>query len=88
MDRKANVNRNGVGIALFGPFGISVEYALIFDFLATNNVEEYEVYEALVLGLQLVLKVRALSLLVYHNSQLIVNQFNEKYKVKDVIMSQ
>lgn len=48
MDRVTNMNGNGTRIAFFGPFNISIEYALRLDFSITNYMVKYE---AFILGL-------------------------------------
>ncbi|CAL2231421.1 unnamed protein product [Prunus armeniaca] len=75
-------NRVGakVGIFLSSPKEIELEYSIILDFSASNNVAEYE---ALVLGLKIVGLLKICNLKVYSDSQLIVNQANEEYATKD-----
>ncbi|KAL5540936.1 hypothetical protein UlMin_044912 [Ulmus minor] len=53
--------------------------ALRFRFKATNNQAEYE---ALLAGLRLAKEVSARHLLIYSDSQLIVNQVNSEYQAK------
>ncbi|KAL5560487.1 hypothetical protein UlMin_036698 [Ulmus minor] len=53
--------------------------ALRFRFKATNNQAEYE---ALLAGLRLAKEVSARHLLIYRDSQLIVNQVNSEYQAK------
>ena len=43
IDGAANAKGNGAGLILTSPDGISVEYALKFGLLTSNNEEKYEV---------------------------------------------
>ncbi|GKU88970.1 hypothetical protein SLEP1_g3175 [Rubroshorea leprosula] len=61
----------GAGAILLGPDGYRSEHALKFNFDATNNMAEYE---ALLLGLQLVVKLKVAMIQIYSDSQLVVNQ--------------
>ncbi|GKV48213.1 hypothetical protein SLEP1_g55039 [Rubroshorea leprosula] len=68
---------------LIGPEGYRSEHALKFNFDATNNMAEYE---ALLLGLQLVLELKVMAIRVYSDSQLVVNQVNSVCEVVDPVM--
>ncbi|KAL5570576.1 hypothetical protein UlMin_027151 [Ulmus minor] len=59
--------------------GVRLSCALRFRFKAINNQAEYE---ALLAGLRLAKEVSARHLLIYSDSQLIVNQVNSKYQAK------
>lgn len=50
MDGASNARGYGAGLILANPDGVAVEYALRFDFKASNNKAEYE---ALIVGLNL-----------------------------------
>ena len=62
MDGSSNSSGSGAGIILTGSDGDVAEYALWFEFLATNNEAEYE---ALIVGLRLTKDMR-----VKHLSQI------------------
>lgn len=66
-------------------WGYHHEYALWFKFRASNNESEYE---ALIAGLRLAKFMGARSTRVFSNSQLVVNQINEKYQAKDERMAE
>lgn len=53
-------------------------YRLIFT--CTNNTTEYE---ALVIGIKLVVEWKIVELQVFGDSQLVINQFNYEYQTKD-----
>ncbi|MCS5023615.1 ribonuclease HI family protein, partial [Staphylococcus aureus] len=71
------------GIILEGPEGYQAEYALRFQFKASNNMAEYE---ALVTGLRLAKEVGAQNLKVYSDSQLVVNQVTGNFETKNSTM--
>lgn len=70
----------GAGLVLIDLKGIRMEYALKFDFPATNNKVEYE---ALLIGLKLAREVGANKLTVYTDSQLVAGQVAGDMTVKD-----
>ncbi|KAL5579783.1 hypothetical protein UlMin_012225 [Ulmus minor] len=70
---------SGAGVILVSPEGVRLSCALRFCFKATNNQVEYE---ALLAGLRLAKEVSARHLLIYSDSQLIVNQVNSEYQAK------
>ncbi|KAL5574153.1 hypothetical protein UlMin_023750 [Ulmus minor] len=79
VDRSSTDNFSGAGVILVSPEGVRLSCALRFRFKATNNQAEYE---ALLAGLRLAKEVSAHHLLIYSDSQLIVNQVNSKYQAK------
>ena len=79
VDGFSTDNCSGVGIILVSPGGVRLSCALRFRFKVTNNQAEYEV---LLTGLRLAKKVSACHLLIYSDSQLIVNQVNSKHQAK------
>ena len=76
MDGSSNEQGAGAGVMLISPEGRRILYALRLDFPATNNEAEYE---ALLAGLRLTKDMRAKSLVVFINSQLVVNQIRGEY---------
>ena len=84
VDGSSNQKASGAGIILTGPGNLSLEYALRFDFTATNNMAEYE---ALVAGVQLALDSGADSLNIFSDSQLVVNQITGEFQTKDPQMT-
>ena len=59
--------------------GIDVEYALRFEFQASNNEAEYE---ALIVGLNIVHSMEANQLEVCSDSQLVVKHIEDDYEAK------
>ncbi|KAL5579951.1 hypothetical protein UlMin_012393 [Ulmus minor] len=78
-DKSSIDNCSGARIILVSPEGIRLSCALCFRFKVTNNQAEYE---ALLTGLRLAKEVSAYHLLIYSDSQLIVNQVNSEYQAK------
>ncbi|KAL5545437.1 hypothetical protein UlMin_005124 [Ulmus minor] len=79
VDGSSTDNYSGAGVILVSPEGVRLSCALCFRFKATNNQAEYE---ALLAGLRLAKEVSARHLLIYSDSQLIVNQVNSEYQAK------
>ncbi|KAL5539705.1 hypothetical protein UlMin_045788 [Ulmus minor] len=79
VDGSSTDNCSGAGVILVSPEGVRLSCALRFRFKATNNQAEYE---ALLAGLRLAKEVSAHHLLIYSDSQLIVNQVNLEYQAK------
>ncbi|KAL5565151.1 hypothetical protein UlMin_028315 [Ulmus minor] len=79
VDGSSTDNCSGAGVILFSPEGVRLSCALRFCFKATNNQVEYE---ALLASLRLAKEVSARHLLIYSDSQLIVNQVNSEYQEK------
>ncbi|KAL5546552.1 hypothetical protein UlMin_006239 [Ulmus minor] len=79
VDGSSTNNCSGVGVILVSPEGVRLSCALRFRFKVTNNQAKYE---ALLAGLRLAKEVSARHLLIYSDSQLIVNQVNSEYQAK------
>ena len=61
----------GIGIVIVSPRGASFEFAFQTKLMTTNNQVEYE---AILKGLQLLQEIKAESIEVFGDSQLIINQ--------------
>ena len=79
IDESSNKQARGVGVVLLSPEGDQIECMVRLDFCTTNNEAKYE---ALVAGLDLAKVVRATSVVLYCDSQVITNQVNEVYKCR------
>ena len=62
------------------PEGIRVEHSSRLDFKASNNKAEYE---ALLIGLRVVLNLGAQEVEVYSDSRSVVNQVQGSFQAKD-----
>lgn len=63
---------------------IVIEQSLWFGFWATNNEAKYE---ALIVELKLARSLKASKIKDFNDSQLVVNQINRDYTIKDIKMS-
>ena len=79
VDGAANAQGSGAGQILTFPDGIDVEYALIFNFQASNNEAEYE---AVIARLNLAHSMEANQLEVSSDSQLVVKHIEDSYEAK------
>ncbi|KAK3026287.1 hypothetical protein RJ639_041236 [Escallonia herrerae] len=75
VDGSSNASGSGAGLILHGPENLVVEYALRFDFPASNNEAEYE---ALIVGMHLAKAMQAEALHAHSNSQLLEHNAEEK----------
>lgn len=69
-----------VGVVLLTPDFSLIKTRVRLDFTASNNEAEYE---ALIAGLLMSKELRVKRLRVHSDSNLIVNQMNNHYHVKD-----
>ena len=69
----------GAGVVLLSPEGDVVECVIRLDFPTTNNETEYEAFVA---GLDLARAVGATCVVIYRDSQVIINQVNGDYECK------
>ncbi|KAI5350866.1 hypothetical protein L3X38_003757 [Prunus dulcis] len=74
----------GAGIVLVSPDKVALEYALRFQFQASNNEAEYE---ALLAGLRLAKEMDARQIQIFSDSQLVVHQVNQDFTAKDASMT-
>ncbi|GLJ48088.1 hypothetical protein SUGI_1015310 [Cryptomeria japonica] len=70
----------GAGILFITPKGHTIPRSYRLMFPCTNNVAEYE---ALVIGVKMAVEWKIIELMVYGDSQLVVNQINNDYQTKD-----
>nr|XP_011463623.1 PREDICTED: uncharacterized protein LOC101300244 [Fragaria vesca subsp. vesca] len=77
VDSSVTRNKSGTGIILETPDGFKHEYALEFQFKASNNAAEYE---ALIRGLQLARGIGVERVKIFSDSQLVVKQVNESFE--------
>ena len=72
-----------IGIIIVSPRGASFEFSFPIKPVTTNNQAEYE---AILKGLQLLHEVKAESIEVFGDSQLVINQLIGLYECKDDIL--
>ncbi|KAL0444776.1 UNVERIFIED_CONTAM: hypothetical protein Slati_2200300 [Sesamum latifolium] len=80
VDGSSTMQGSGAGVVIASPQGDDMEFAIKFDFKASNNEVEYE---ALVIGMRMAQDAGALHLLAYSDSQLIVKQVTGEYETKE-----
>ena len=79
VDGAANSQGSGAGLILTSPDEIDVEYALRFEFQASNNEVEYE---DVIVGLNLAHSMEADQLEECSDSQLVVKQIEDPYEAR------
>ncbi|CAL2266052.1 unnamed protein product [Prunus armeniaca] len=84
VDGSSNAQGCGDGLVLISPDKAVLEYALHFQFHASNNEAEYE---ALLAGLRLAKEMGARQIQIFSDSQLVVHQVNQDFTAKDVSMT-
>ena len=67
----------GAGIVIISPFGKKTMFSFQLDFLCTNNQAEYE---ALVLGLKILVELGATTVEIFGDSQLVIKQLTGEFK--------
>ncbi|KAM1184237.1 hypothetical protein ACFX15_013225 [Malus domestica] len=77
FDGSSTSSSAGVGIVIQSPHNDRWYFSLKLDFECTNNQAEYE---ALVIGLGLLLDLRATRALVLGDSELVINQINGSFR--------
>ena len=80
MDGASSAIGAGAGIFIISPEGVKVERSFRLGFKASNNEAEYE---ALLVGLRVVLSLGVADLEVYFDSRLVVSQVKASFEVKD-----
>ncbi|KAL0420642.1 UNVERIFIED_CONTAM: hypothetical protein Slati_3087100 [Sesamum latifolium] len=83
-DGSSTLAGSGAGVELTSSEGDELEYALRFDFKASNNEAEYE---SLIAGIRMALDAGTKSLITYSDSQLVI-QLEGKYEVKEERMKE
>ncbi|XP_004301972.1 PREDICTED: uncharacterized protein LOC101291061 [Fragaria vesca subsp. vesca] len=84
VDGSSNQSGSGAGLVLTTPQNDELEYALRFNFKASNNEAKYE---ALIAGLRIAKELEATKVRVHSDSQLVVNQVLGEYQAKDHVMA-
>ncbi|KAK4403177.1 hypothetical protein Sango_1058400 [Sesamum angolense] len=85
VDASSKTQESGADVVISSPQGENKEFAIKFNFEASNNEVEYE---ALVLGMRMAQNVGALHLRAYSDSQLIVKQVSREYEANQENMVQ
>ncbi|CAL8116470.1 unnamed protein product [Prunus armeniaca] len=79
FDGLARKDRVGAGVVFLSPERHVLPYSFSLSELCSNNVAEYQ---ALIMGLQMVVEMKISSLEVYGDSMLVINQLLTHYEVR------
>ncbi|CAL2271126.1 unnamed protein product [Prunus armeniaca] len=79
FDRSARKDGAGAGVVFLSPERHVLPYSFFLSALCSNNVAEYQ---ALIMGLQMVVEMKISSLEVYGDSMLVINQLLTHYEVR------
>ncbi|XP_021800345.1 uncharacterized protein LOC110744669 [Prunus avium] len=77
FDGSSTEARFGAGVVIQSPQGQRWQFAFQLDFKCTNNQAEYE---ALIIGHEILKEMKATRVLVYGDSQLVINQLTGEYQ--------
>ena len=80
VDGASNAKGSGAGVVLISPEKEVLEYSLRFTFPSSNNAAEYE---ALLAGMRLAEKLEVKGLIAHSDSQLMVQQFQGTFEVRE-----
>ncbi|KAL0448694.1 UNVERIFIED_CONTAM: hypothetical protein Slati_1425800 [Sesamum latifolium] len=84
VDGSSTSSRSGVGIVIKSPEADNMEYAITFEFPASNNEAEHK---AILLGSRLIHAARARKTHAFSNSQLVVSQVEGEYEARQEKMT-
>ncbi|CAN6568039.1 unnamed protein product [Malus baccata var. baccata] len=76
---------SGAGIVIVNPQGVYHYYSFLLDYQGnTNNRAEYE---ALIIGLEILMDLGAVEVEVFGDSELVINQLNGEFKCRHITMA-
>ncbi|CAN6699563.1 unnamed protein product [Malus baccata var. baccata] len=76
---------SGAGIVIINPQGIYHYYSFLLDYQGnTNNRAEYE---ALIIGLEILMDLGEMQVEVFGDSELVINQLNGEFKCRHITMA-
>ncbi|XP_070668934.1 uncharacterized protein [Malus domestica] len=85
FDGSCTQNTAGAGIVIMDPKGSHHCYSFLLDYQEiTNNQAEYE---ALIIGLEILMELGATEVEVFGDSELVINQLNGEYKCRHITMA-
>ena len=84
FDGSSTKKSAGVGIVIISPKGIKIVLSFNLAFKCTNNQAKYE---ALVIGLQILMELGAQKVHVIEDSQLVLRQLTEEYKCNSLLLA-
>ena len=85
FDGSCTQNAAGARVAIIDPGGNHHCYSFLLDYQeTTNNRAEYE---ALIIGLEILMELGAIEVEVFGDSELVINQLNGEYKCRHIAMA-
>ncbi|KAM1135442.1 hypothetical protein ACFX19_045137 [Malus domestica] len=85
FDGSHTQNASGAGIVIVNPQGVYHYYSFLLDYQGnTNNRAEYE---ALIIGLEILMDLGAVEVEVFGDSELVINQLNGEFKCRHITMT-
>ncbi|KAI4983991.1 hypothetical protein ZWY2020_040781 [Hordeum vulgare] len=84
FDGSKMLNGSGAGVVIISPKGDKLKYVLQIHFDSSNNEVEYE---ALLYGLRMAITLGVRRLMVYGDSDLVVNQVMKEWDVRNPTMT-
>ncbi|KAM1453262.1 hypothetical protein ACFXTO_002895 [Malus domestica] len=85
FDGSCTQKASGAGIIIINPQGVNHYYSFLLDYQGnTNNQAEYE---ALKIGLEILIELGAMEVKVFGDSELVINQLNGEYKCRHITMA-
>ncbi|CAN6570975.1 unnamed protein product [Malus baccata var. baccata] len=76
---------SGAGIVIINPQGVCHYYSFLLDYQGnTNNRAEYE---ALIIGLEILMDLGTVEVEVFGDSELVINQLNGEFKCRHITMA-
>ena len=84
FDGSKMLNGSGAGVVIISPKGDKLKYVLRIHFDSSNNEAEYE---ALLYGLRMAISLGVRRLMVYGDSDLVVNQVMKEWDIRNPTMT-
>ncbi|CAN6723875.1 unnamed protein product [Malus baccata var. baccata] len=75
----------GTGIVIINPQGVHHYYSFLLDY--QGNANNQAEYEALIIGLEILIELGAMEVEVFGDSKLVINQLNGEYKCRHITMA-
>nr|XP_028959985.1 uncharacterized protein LOC114825434 [Malus domestica] len=76
---------SGAGIVIINPQGVHHYYSFLLDY--QRNTNNQAKYEALIIGLEILIELGAMEVEVLGDSKLVINQLNGEYKCRHITMA-
>ncbi|GKV52216.1 hypothetical protein SLEP1_g58805 [Rubroshorea leprosula] len=84
FDGSSTETMSGAGVVVISPFGLKTQMSFQLDFNCTNNQAEYE---ALIIGLEMLVELKVSMVEVMGDSQLVLKQLSGEYKCTSLALA-